>query len=114
ATRLGGGEAAWVHARGSVVARAALFDSRADFPYRSDNRTLFDPADDRTLRRQNNQLAQLDAAVRAALALSGPRELRLSLSALGRRQGLPARGTDQAFAATLERRRLAASASYES
>jgi outer membrane receptor protein involved in Fe transport len=113
-TRAGGAEIGWVHARGSVVARAEAFDSRADFPYRSDNRTLYDPSDDRTLRRQNNQLAQLDVALRAALDLPGARGLYLSLSGLGRRQGLTARGSDDAFAATLERRRLVASAQYDS
>ena len=85
---------------GSAWARAlSLFDTRADFRYRSDNRTLFDPSDDRTLRRQNNQLRQLDGPLRAALALRRAPSLGLSLSALTGRQGLPARGTDDSFAA---------------
>ena len=113
-TRLGGGDVAWVGRGASLSARLEGFDSRADFRYRSDNRTLFDPSDDRTLRRQNNQLRQLDGALAGTVELPGRRALTLSLSALSRRQGLPARGTDASFVAALDRRRLAASASYES
>jgi vitamin B12 transporter len=113
ATRLGGAELAGVRGGASLVGRLAALDTAADFPYRSDNRTLFDPSDDRTLRRQNNHLRQLDGALRAALDLSPRQRLWLSVSALSRRQGLPARGTDQSYAAALDRRRLAASASFE-
>jgi outer membrane receptor protein involved in Fe transport len=52
--------------------------------------------------------------VRAELGLPGRRALALSLSALARRQGLTARGSDEAYAATLARRRLVASAGYDS
>jgi vitamin B12 transporter len=114
ATRLGGGQLAWVGAGANLVARVAALDTAADFPYRSDNRTLFDPGDDRTLRRQNNQLAQLDGALRLGVPLPAGRQLALSLSALDRRQGLPARGTDESFVASLRRRRLLGSARFES
>jgi iron complex outermembrane receptor protein len=112
-TRCGGAEAAWVGARWRLLGRASFFDSRSDFPYRSDNRTLFDPSDDRTLRRQNNQLRQLDAALRATLALPGRRQLVAALGALDRQQGLPARATDDSFETTLARRRVHGSVSYE-
>ncbi|HEY0706930.1 MAG TPA: TonB-dependent receptor, partial [Polyangia bacterium] len=113
ATRLGGGELAYVGERLTVVASASGFATDADFPYRSDNRTLFDPSDDRTLRRQNNQLAQIDAAVRAGFRLPGRRQLSLAVVGVDRDQGLPARGTDQSFEATLARRRAHASLTYE-
>ncbi len=114
ATRLGGLELARVDPGRSLVARVAVLDTAADFPYRSDNRTLFDPSDDRTLRRQNNQLRQLDGAARADWTLPRGRHLWLSLSVLSRRQGLAARSSDASFAASLQRRRLAASAGYTS
>ena len=108
----GGGSAAWVGTGADLVARLAGFSSRADFPYHSDNRTLFDPSDDRALRRQNNQLGQLDGAVRGSLRLPGNRRLILATSALTRRQGLPARGTDASFRTKLHRRRALGSLSY--
>jgi vitamin B12 transporter len=113
ATRLGGGELAYVGNRVTVVASAAGLTTDADFPYHSDNRTLFDPSDDRTLRRQNNQLSQIDAALRTTLALPGRRQLALALVGVDREQGLPARGTDESFEATLARRRAHASLTYE-
>ena len=113
-TRHAGGSVALVRPGGSVVARLTLFRSRADFPYHSDNGTLFDPRDDQTLRRQNNDLEQIDGSLRAALAAGGGRQLWLSLSALQREQGLPARGILQSYATRLGRRRLALSANLES
>jgi iron complex outermembrane receptor protein len=112
ATRFGGAELASVGQRLSVVARAALFRTQADFPYDSDNGTLFDPSDDRRLRRENNQLAQIDASLRATLSLGGRRSLALALAGLDRDQGLPARGTARSFEATLARRRAHASLTY--
>jgi vitamin B12 transporter len=113
-TRQAGGSVALVRPGGSLVARLNLFRSRADFPYRSDNGTLFDPRDDQTLRRQNNDLDQLDGSLRGTLAIAGGRQLWLSLSGLQREQGLPARGILQSYATRLGRRRLALSANLES
>jgi vitamin B12 transporter len=112
-TRHAGGSAALVRPGGSLVARLNLFRSQADFPYRSDNGTLFDPRDDQTLRRQNNDLEQIDGSLRATLAAGAGRQLWLSLSALQREQGLPARGILQSYATRLGRRRLALSANFE-
>lgn len=112
-TRMLGAHGAWVGARAQVGARLALFDSRGDFPYRSDNGTLFDRTDDENRRRENNALAQRDAALRAAIALEGRRQIVLALSALDREQGLPSAGTVQSVAASLETRRILGSASYE-
>ena len=115
-TRMGGGELALVGVGGeaTVVGRCDLFTSRADFPYRSDNRTLFDPSDDRTLRRSNNQLEQADASVRATAPLPGRRQLRFALAGFSRSQGLPARGTESSVSAALHRRRAYLSGTYQS
>ena len=112
-TWLGGGELAWVGDRLTVVTRAALFASRADYPYRSDNRTLAVPSDDQDLRRQNNQLDQKDAALRATLSLGSRHSLALAAAFLDRGQGLPTRGTDVSYQANLKRRRGYASLTYE-
>ncbi len=112
-TYFGGGELAWVTKRLSVVTRASLFGSRADYPYRTDNGTLFVPGDDQTVRRQNNRLDQIDASARATLTLPARRTVALSLAALDRDQGLPARGTVRSFEARLARRRAYASLSYQ-
>ena len=113
-TRHAGGSAALVRPGGSLVARLNLFRSQADFPYHSDNGTLFDPRDDQTLRRQNNDLEQIDGSLRGTLAAGSGRQLWLSLSGLQREQGLPARGILQSYATRLARRRLALSANLES
>jgi outer membrane receptor protein involved in Fe transport len=112
-TWLGGGELAWVGQRLAVVTRAAVFTSDADFPYRSDNRTLSVAGDDQNLRRQNNQLDQKDAALRATLALGPRRTLALAAAFLDRDQGLPARGSDVSYEAALRRQRGYASLSYD-
>jgi outer membrane receptor protein involved in Fe transport len=114
ATRMGGAEAALVDRRFTLVGRFDLFYSRADFRYRSDNRTLFDPSDDRTLRRTNNQMEQEDASVRATAELPGRRQLLLAIAGFQRDQGLPARGTESSISASLQRRRLYTSGTYQS
>jgi outer membrane receptor protein involved in Fe transport len=112
-TWMGGGELAWVGRRLNVVTRAAWFTSNADFPYHSDNRTLSTTSDDQNLRRQNNQLDQKDAAVRATLTLGSRRSLALAAAFLDRAQGLPTRGTDVSYEAALRRRRGYASLTYD-
>jgi outer membrane cobalamin receptor len=112
-TWLGGAELAWVGRRLSVVTRAARFASDADFPYRSDNRTLGVAEDDRTLRRQNNALAQTDVSARASLQLGARRSLALASAFLDRTQGLPARGSDASYEASLGRRRGYVSLTYQ-
>jgi outer membrane cobalamin receptor len=113
-TWLAGGEAAYAGPRVKLVGRLALFGSTADFPYLNPNGTTLDPRDDRLVRRDNNQLAQRDAAARAELALPGRRQLALAAAAIDRDQGLPARGTLISVTARLRRRRLHGSASYQS
>jgi iron complex outermembrane receptor protein len=61
-------------------------------PTDSDNGTLFDPRDDQTLRRQNNDLEQIDGSLRGTLAAGSGRQLWLSLSGLQREQGTACRG----------------------
>jgi outer membrane receptor protein involved in Fe transport len=113
-TRMVGGEAAYAGRRLRLVGRLGLFRTRADFPYVNDLGTTLDASDDQRVRRENNQLDQQDAAVRAELALPGRRELAVAAGAIAREQGLPPRGQLRAIAAQLTRRRLHGSASYQS
>ena len=113
ATRFTGGEATYAGARLTLLGRIALFDSRADFPYRNDGGTLYDPSDDRTLRRQNNRLQQRDGLLRVGLALPARAQLVSALCVLDREQGLPRRGTEPSYRASLANRRLIFSTTYD-
>ena len=85
-----------------------------DFQYRSDNGTVVDPSDDKTLPRQNNQLGQGDGVVRAAVDLPGRRELAVGLLGIWRRQGLSGLGIYPTREATFVTTRGLAYTSYES
>jgi vitamin B12 transporter len=63
--------------------------SKGDFPYLNDNGTPLNPADDRTVPRQNDDVEQADGTFRAAVDLAGRRTLSLGVVAFGRDQGLP-------------------------
>ncbi len=63
--------------------------SKGDFPYLNDNGTPLNPADDRTVPRQNDDVEQADGTFRAAVDLRGRRTLSLGVIAFGRDQGLP-------------------------
>jgi vitamin B12 transporter len=112
-TRYAGGEAAYAGGRLTLLARLSLFGSTADFPYTNDGGTLYDATDDRDVRRDNNQLRQRDGLVRMGLALTARRRLLAVLSLLDRHQGLPNRGTEESFSATLDHRRLLFSTTFE-
>ncbi|HVR64398.1 MAG TPA: TonB-dependent receptor plug domain-containing protein, partial [Polyangia bacterium] len=92
-TRFGSASGSLAGGPARVYAAIHLLDVVGDFPYAWDNGTRNNPADDETRVRQNNEIRQGDAVVRAALALAPTRELQLSLSGLGRRQGVPGFGT---------------------
>jgi iron complex outermembrane receptor protein len=62
--------------------------SRGDFPYANDNGTPLNPADDSLAARTNNDVAQADGTLRAAVDLPGRRTLSLGLIGFGRDQGL--------------------------
>ncbi|HET6284595.1 MAG TPA: TonB-dependent receptor [Polyangia bacterium] len=85
-----------------------------DFLYRSDNGTVVDPSDDMTLPRQNNQLAQGDGVVRAAIDLPGRREISVGLLGIWRRQGLSGLGIYPTREAAFVTARGLAHMSYES
>ncbi|HVR64261.1 MAG TPA: TonB-dependent receptor, partial [Polyangia bacterium] len=91
--RFGGAGGSVAGGPARVYAAIPLLDVVGDFPYAWDNGTRNNPADDETRVRQNDEIRQGDAVVRAALALAPTRELQLSLSGLGRRQGLAGFGT---------------------
>jgi iron complex outermembrane receptor protein len=66
------------------------------FGFHSDNGTSAKPADDSQTARQNNDLAQLDGVLRAALDLPGRRQLGLGLIGFARDHGLSGTGVTQA------------------
>ncbi|HEX4417597.1 MAG TPA: TonB-dependent receptor [Kofleriaceae bacterium] len=60
-----------------------------DFTFVDDKGTSFDPSDDQTVARRNNQSRELDGAVRGYLTLPGDRELSVIALGFARDQGLP-------------------------
>ena len=66
------------------------------FAFHDDRGTPANPADDRDVARQNNDLAQLDGVLRAALDLPGRRQLGLGLLGFARDHGLSGMGITQA------------------
>jgi iron complex outermembrane receptor protein len=86
-----------------------------NFPYRSDNGTVFDPADDATLLRQNNGLRQLDGVLRAVLDLPGRREIGLGVMGIWREHGLSGQGIFNTLSApSIATARALGYAGYES
>jgi outer membrane receptor protein involved in Fe transport len=67
---------------------AHVLSSRGDYPYRSDNLTPLNPADDYDTTRGNNDSLEGNGVIRAALTLAGRRTLTLGLVGFGREQGL--------------------------
>jgi iron complex outermembrane receptor protein len=59
------------------------------FPYANDAGTSLNPMDDTTTTRSNNDVAQVDGTLRAAVDLPGRRTIGLGVIAFGRDQGLP-------------------------
>jgi iron complex outermembrane receptor protein len=95
-----------------VYADLHLLGVRGDFPYHWDNATSNNPSDDEIRLRANNEMAQGDAVVRAAVTLSPTRELQLSLSGIDRRQQLPGYGVHLASEARLTTLRAVGSLTY--
>ena len=84
----GGGRAGRLRLYAGVHAISA----QGDFPYVNDNGTAFNTADDVRLPRPNNDVQQVDGALRAAVALAGRRTLTLGTLAFARDEGLPGPG----------------------
>ncbi len=68
---------------------AHVFSSKGDYPYRSDNNTAANPADDYDTVAQNNDALEGNGVFRATLTLVGRRTLGLGLVGFARAQGLP-------------------------
>jgi outer membrane cobalamin receptor len=65
-----------------------VLSTRGDYPYRNENNTAANPADDYDAFRQNNDALEGNGVFRAILALDGRRTLGLGLIAFAREQGL--------------------------
>jgi hypothetical protein len=91
-----------------------VLTSTGDYPFPSDNGTLFAAGDDGIVRRENNRIAQIDGVARAAARLPGRRVLLGNFSFLRRNKGLPAGGSVRSLDASLGSDRLIGSAQFES
>jgi outer membrane cobalamin receptor len=114
ATLFGDASGSWVAKPLRLYGGIHFLKAAGDFSYHSDNGTAFDPSDDRIIRRQNNDLAQVDGLVRGVLALPGRRELKASLSVFNRDQGVPGLGLYETREPSLSTVRLLGSVTYES
>jgi iron complex outermembrane receptor protein len=84
------------------------------FGFRDDRGTPANPNDDRDAARQNNDLAQLDGVLRAALDLPGRRQLGLGFVGFARDHGLSGMGITQATEARFRTLRGLGYLSYDS
>jgi vitamin B12 transporter len=110
--REAGARGSWVGERVRLYGGGHVVAARGDFPYRSDNGTLFDTSDDRDMRRENNALEQFDGIVRASVRLNERQELIGSFSLVARKQGLPGPGTYTTREASLATTRAIATLVY--
>ncbi len=86
--------------RAGIAAEVGYAGADGDYPFFDDGGTNLSPADDRTSIRANNGYDQLDALVRAA-GRQGDRQWQLGVRGVGKRQGVPGNGWDQALATSL-------------
>lgn len=66
-----------------------VFSSKGDYPYRDDNNTTINLADDYDALRQNNDALEGNGVFRASVTLKGRRTLGLGVLGFARAQGLP-------------------------
>lgn len=88
-TWLGGATASLVGSGYGVYLGLHALRTAGDFTYVNDHGTAFDPSDDETVARRNNQSRELDSAIRGYLTLPGDRELSVLALGFARDQGLP-------------------------
>jgi len=88
-TYYGGMRDAWNRGRFHLYSGIHALTSNGDFPYVDPKGTNLTASDDRSVRRLNNDMHQVDSTTRAVLDLDGERRLSLSLLFFDREQGLP-------------------------
>ncbi|RMF15775.1 MAG: TonB-dependent receptor [Candidatus Dadabacteria bacterium] len=91
--------------RGGVLGSVSWRRTDGNFSYRSDNGTAFDPSDDQTLRRGNNDGEQFDGLIKARVE-AGDLQMVAMHSAYGFRGGLPGNGLRQPTVADRDERRF--------
>jgi outer membrane cobalamin receptor len=91
-----------------------LFSTKGNYPFRSDNLTPANPADDYDTFRQNNDAREGNGVFRAILTLAGRRTLGLGVVAFAREQGLPGSTTLPALHARFHTERGLGYLRYES
>ncbi len=113
-TYYGGGRAAWVRGRLRLYGGVHALRSSGDFPYHDTSGTSLTTDDDRRARRRNNDLRQLDGALRVVVDGSEGRRFSAGLLFLGREQGLPGAASLTNPVARLGTTRATAILGYES
>ncbi len=88
-TWLGGATAAFVGDGYGLYVGLHALRTAGDFKFVDDKGTAFDPSDDETVARRNNQSREFDSAIRGYLTLPGDRELSVMALGFARDQGLP-------------------------
>lgn len=113
-TWLGGATAALVGDGYGFYAGLHALRTTGDFTFVDDRGTAFDPSDDRTVARRNNQSRELDSAIRGYLTLPGDRELSMLALGFARDQGLPGYPKFATMQSRLTTDRGVASLAYQS
>jgi iron complex outermembrane receptor protein len=88
-TWLGGATAALVGDGYGLYIGLHALRTAGDFTFVNDKGTAFDPSDDETVARRNNQSREADSAIRGYVTLPGDRELSVLALGFARDQGLP-------------------------
>lgn len=87
----------------ALTAEAGYAGARGDYRFFDDGGTSLDPSDDRTSIRANNGYDELDALIRAGgTCADGARRWAIGARAVGKRQGVPGTGWDQALHTRLD------------
>ncbi|HEX3765175.1 MAG TPA: TonB-dependent receptor [Kofleriaceae bacterium] len=113
-TWLGGATVALVGDGYGVYAGLHALGTAGDFTFLDDRGTAFDPSDDQTVARRNNQSRELDSALRGYLTLPGGRELSVLALGFARDQGLPGYPKFATTQSRLATERGVASLAYQS
>jgi iron complex outermembrane receptor protein len=88
-TWLGGATGALVGDGYGIYVGLHALRSAGNFTFVDDRGTAFDPSDDQTVARRNNQSREIDSAIRGYLTLPGDREVSVLALGFARDQGLP-------------------------
>jgi iron complex outermembrane receptor protein len=113
-TLYGDARAAWNRGRFHWYGGVHTLTTEGDFSYFDNGATMYNPTDNNSVRRRNNDLHQVDGTTKAVIDLVGDRHLTASFAFFDRDQGLPGFGTIADPQARLGTLRTTGVLSYES